>query len=106
MTLFQIYEYIYSYMNTNNEQRLLERQKQLKIQITGHLDILMGSVVKSPSMSGYCLTEKVKGKTVTRYVRKSIAPEAKAMSARCQKLWKLLRKLSSVNWEILKHGAE
>jgi hypothetical protein len=85
---------------------LLEKQKQLKAQVAGHLDILIGSVVKSPSMSGYCLTDKVHGKTVTRYVRKSVAAEAIKMTQQTQKLWKLLRKLSGVNWEILKQKSQ
>lgn len=93
-------------MKDNKLNKLLDKQKLLKAQIVDHLDILMGSVVKAPSMSGYCLTGKVKGKTVTRYVRKNVVPEAKAMSAKCQKLWKLLRALSEVNWEILKQKAE
>jgi len=86
--------------------QLLQRQAQLKTQIAGHLDILIGSVVKSPSMSGYCLTDKVHGKTVTRYVRKSVATEAIQMTRRTQKLWKLLRKLSGINWDILKQKSD
>jgi len=92
-------------MKSHKLHPLLERQKQLKAQVVGHLDILIGSVVKSPSMSGYCLTDKVHGKTVTRYVRKSVVTEAQHMSAECQKLWKLLRALSRINWEILKEKA-
>ena len=57
-------------------------------------------------MGGHCLTDKIKGKTVTRYVRQSVVPEAMKMSQRCQKLWKLLRQLSQVNWQILKQKAE
>ncbi len=107
MTVCQIYEYIYSYMKQSNKlDQLLQRQKQFKIQIASHLDILIGSVVKSPSMSGYCLTDKVHGKTVTRYVRKSVANEAIRMTGQTQKLWKLLRKLSGINWEILKQKSE
>lgn len=89
-------------MKPNKLDVLLTRQKQLKTEIAGHLDILMGSVVKSPSMSGYCLTDKIKGKTVTRYVRKSVVADAQRMTAECQKLWKRLRALSGIHWEILK----
>jgi hypothetical protein len=89
-------------MKPNKLEVLLTRQKQLKAEIANHLDILMGSVVKSPSMSGYCLTDKIKGKTVTRYVRKSVVAEAQRMTFECQKLWKRLRSLSQIHWELLK----
>ncbi len=62
---------------------------------------LIGTVAKSPSMSGHNLTTKVDGKTVTLYVRKDIAPMAMEMSVRYKKLWTLIQKLSKVNWEIL-----
>jgi hypothetical protein len=62
---------------------------------------LIGTVAKSPSMSGHNLTTKVEGKTVTLYVRKDIAPMAIEMSIRYKKLWTLVQKLSKVNWEIL-----
>lgn len=42
--------------------QLQERQQQLKAQIVAHLDLLIGSVVRSPSMGGWCLTDKVGGK--------------------------------------------
>ena len=48
---------------------------------------LIGSVAKSPSMSGYNLTTKVEGKTVTLYVRKDIVPKAVEMNGRYKKLW-------------------
>lgn len=86
--------------------QLIENQRGLKVEVCAHLDILIGSVVKSPSMGGHCLTDKVKGKTVTRYVRKSVAAEAIQMTRKTQKLWKLLRKLSGVNWEILKQKSQ
>jgi hypothetical protein len=88
-------------MKTSQREALLIRQKQLKTEIADHLDILIGSAVKSPSMSGYCLTDKIKGKTVTRYVRKSIVVEAQRMTAECQQLWKRLRALSRIHWELL-----
>lgn len=61
----------------------------------------IGTVAKSPSMSGHNLTTKVEGKTVTLYVRKDIAPMATEMGLRYKKLWTLIQKLSRVNWEIL-----
>ena len=81
---------------------LKKQQARLKDDISAMLDsFIIGSVGKSPSMSGHNLTTKVEGKTVTLYVRKDIAPMATEMSVRYKKLWALIQKLSKVNWEIL-----
>jgi hypothetical protein len=75
----------------------------LRQEITAHLDsFLIGTVAKSPSMSGFSLTTKVEGKTVTLYIRKALVLKALEMGRRYNKLWSLLQKLSKVNWEILK----
>ena len=82
---------------------LKEQQRRLSEDIAAMLDsFLIGSVAKSPSMSGYNLTTKVKGKTVTLYVRKDIVPKAVEMSNRYKRLWSLIQKLSKINWEILR----
>lgn len=83
---------------------ILKKQKVLlKEDITAMLEsYLIGTVAKSPSMSGYNLTTKVNRKTVTLYVKKGIVPAALEMSKRYKKLWELIQKLSEVNWEILK----
>ena len=82
---------------------LKRRQILLRQEITAHLDsFLIGTVARSPSMSGYSLTTKVKGKTVTLYVRKDLVPKALEMGRRYNKLWSLIQKLSKINWEILK----
>lgn len=82
---------------------LKKRQALLRSEIIAHLDsFLIGTVAKSPSMSGYGLTTKVEGKTVTLYVRKDIVSKAMEMGKRYKKLWTLIQKLSKVNWEILK----
>jgi hypothetical protein len=84
-------------------QLLKKRQGLLLQEITAHLDsFLIGTVAKSPSMSGYGLTTKVKGKTVTLYVRKNLVLKALEMGRRYNKLWNLIQKLSKINWEILK----
>ena len=81
---------------------LLKQQARLKEDIAAMLDsFIIGTVAKSPSMSGHNLTTKVEGKTVTLYVRKGVAPMATEMSLRYKKLWTLIQKLSKVNWEIL-----
>ena len=87
-------------------QKLLKRQRDLKKKINSHLDLLMGSVVKSPTQSGYYLTDKVEGKTVTRYLRKSIRREAQQMTKNHRRIRGLLRRISAVNFEILKRKAE
>ena len=82
---------------------LKNRQDTLKTEICAMLDgFLIGSIGKSPSMSGHNLTTKENGKTVTVYVRKAIVPKASQMSKRYNRLWSLLQKLSKVNWELLK----
>ena len=81
---------------------LQRRQTRLREEITPLLDsFLIGTVAKSPSMTGHNLTTKVKGKTVTLYARKDIVPKALEMGKRYQKLWRLIQALSKVNWEIL-----
>ncbi|MBA4394312.1 MAG: hypothetical protein C0407_12245 [Desulfobacca sp.] len=82
---------------------LQKRKAALQEEIVAHLDsFLIGTVAKSPSMSGYNLTTKVEGKTVTLYVRKNLVPVAIEMSKRYKHLWILIQKLSKINWEILK----
>jgi len=81
---------------------LKKRQARLREDITAMLDsFLIGTVAKSPSMSGFNLTTKVQGKTVTLYVRKDIVPKAREMGQRYRRLWTLIQTLSKINWEIL-----
>ncbi len=81
---------------------LRKRQTRLREDIAVMLDsFLIGTVSKSPSMTGHSLTTKVEGKTVTLYVRKDIVPKALEMSSRYKRLWTLIQALSKVNWEIL-----
>lgn len=83
---------------------LLKRQRnRLKEDITTQLEFfLIGTIAKSPSMTGHGLTTKVKGKTVSLYVRKDIAKKATEMTRRYKILWLLVQKLSALNFEILK----
>lgn len=74
----------------------------LKEQICNNLDLLLGTVVRSPAMMYHSLTTKVDGKTVTRYVRKGLVPKVKKMTERHKKVRTLIQKLSKVNWELLK----
>jgi len=81
---------------------LRKQQTMLKEQICNNLDLLLGTVVRSPAMMYHSLTTKVDGKTVTRYVRKGLVPTVKKMTERHKKLRTLIQKLSKVNWELLK----
>ncbi len=82
---------------------LKKHRERLREDITANLDFfLIGTVAKSPSMTGHGLTTKVKGKTVSLYVRKDIVKKAQEMTKRYKKLWLLMQKLSKVNWKILK----
>jgi hypothetical protein len=81
---------------------LEKRRENLKEKIVRNLDLLAGSVAKSPSMTGHSLTTKKNGKTVTVYVRKEILSKAQAMTKRHKKVKALLLHLSRVNWEILR----
>jgi len=81
---------------------LKQRRDRLKNEICQTLDILIGTVNKSQSMTGHNITTKVEGKTVTLYVRKNIVRQAKEMTARNKKVRLLLQRLSKTNWEILK----
>jgi hypothetical protein len=81
---------------------LEKRQARLREDLASILgSFLMGTVAKSPSMTGHSLTTKVEGKTVTLYVRKDIVPKALEMGRRYHRLWALIQTLSKVNWEIL-----
>ena len=79
-----------------------KQQDMLKEQICRNLDLLVGSIVRSPAMMYHSLTTKVEGKTVTRYVRKGLVPKVKKMADRNKRVRTLIQKLSNVNWELLK----
>ena len=81
----------------------LRRQQAKLIQDVGALldSFLIGTVARPPSLAGHNLTTKVKGKTVTRYVRKDVVPMAQEMTRRYNVLWALIQELSRINWEVL-----
>ena len=82
---------------------LKKQQIRLKDDISNRLEnFLIGTVAKSPAMSGYGLTTKVNGKTVSLYVRKGVASQAQEMTGEYAKLWSRIQKLSKINWKILK----
>lgn len=77
------------------------RKEQLQRQINQALDLLQGSLHKNPSQRGYHLTVKVDQKTLTKYVRKELAPLVRAMTRNHLKVRKLLQRLSEANWRLL-----
>ncbi len=83
-----------------------KQQAMLKEQICKNLDLIVGSVVRSPAMMYHSLTTKVDGKTVTRYVRKGLVPQVKKMTDRHKRVRLLIQKLSKANWELLKLESE
>ena len=83
-------------------EKLKIQQESIKQQIRDNLDLLVGSVYRSPAMMNYSLTTKVNGKTVTKYVRKGLVPKAMEMTTRHKEVRKLIHQLSKINWELLK----
>ena len=83
-------------------ERLTKRRQRLKNQISANLDLLIGTIGKSPTMRHHNLTTKIDGKTTTRYVRKGLVRAARKMTARHAKAKALISELSQVNWELLK----
>ena len=65
------------------------------------MDLLVGSIYKTPSQTGYHLTPKVEGKSVTKYVRQSLVPQAQAMTENHLQVRALLRQLSQISWQLL-----
>ena len=81
---------------------LKQRQARLREDVAALLEsFLIGTISKSPSMTGHSLTTKRQGKTVTLYARKTLVPKAVEMSNRYKRLWTLLQALSKINWELL-----
>lgn len=77
------------------------RKQQLQRQILQSLDLLQGSLHKNPSQRGYHLTTKVDQKTVTKYVRKELVPQVRALTRNHLKVRQLLQRLSEANWRLL-----
>ncbi len=86
----------------NNPRQVLQfRQEQLQRQVIAALDLLQGSLHKTPSQRGYHLTTKVDQKTVTKYVRQELVPRVRAMTANHLKVRRLLQRISQTNWRLL-----
>lgn len=82
--------------------KLKNQKLLLKKQIYKNLDLIIGSVVRSPAMMYHSLTTKVEGKTVTRYIRQGLVPKVTEMTMRHKEARRLIQKLSKINWELLK----
>ena len=85
---------------------LEKRQALLQQQIAANLDLLIGTLAKSPAMRGYNLTTKRQGKTITAYVRKDLRRQVQIMTGRYQRVRRLLRQLSQINWQLLQQSAD
>lgn len=86
---------------------LTQRQERLKREISGNLDILIGSVsTKGPVRTGFNLTTKVDRKSVSRHIRKSLLGKVRRMTQRYKKLKALIQELSDTNWEIMKRESD
>lgn len=93
------------HLNTSMNKKikhLKERQAELKQQICENLDLLMGTINRSPAMMNYGLTTKVDGKSISRYVRKAWVPQVKKMTDRHKRVRMMIKELSDINWELLK----
>lgn len=86
---------------SKQSEHLQFRKQQLQRQILQSLDLLQGSLHKNPSQRGYHLTTKVDQKTVTKYVRKELVPQVRALTRNHLKVRRLLQRLSAVNWRLL-----
>ena len=82
------------------------RKEQLQRQINQALDLPQGSLHKNPSQRGYHLTTKADQKTVTKYVRRELVPQVRAMTRNHLKVRKLLQRLSEANWRLLQLPAD
>lgn len=91
---------------SKQHQVLRFRQEQLQRQINDALDLLQGSLHKNPSQRGYHLTTKVDQKTLTKYVRKELVPQVRAMTRNHLHVRKLLQRLSDANWRLLQLPAQ
>jgi hypothetical protein len=86
---------------------LEQKQQRLKREITENLDILIGSVsTKGPARTGFNLTTKIKQKTVSRHIRKSLVGVVRQMTRRHGRVKRLIQQLAETNWEILKRQSE
>ena len=88
--------------NSKQIEDLRSKQKLLKQQIIESLDLIIGTLNQSPAMRQPSLTTKVKGKTVSKYVRKGLISRVKTMTHNHKKVRDLIPKLSEINWELLK----
>ena len=85
---------------------LKQRKERLKKEISQTLEILIGTVNKSPTMTGHNLTTKVDGVTKTRHIPKDMVPLVRRMTQRHHHLKKLLKELGETNWLLIRAGVE
>ncbi len=81
---------------------LEQKRDRLKREVNQSLNFLVGSVTSQGPRGGHSLTNKVNGKTRSKYIRQAMLDEVRRMTRRHAKLKLLLKDLAEVNWEILK----
>jgi hypothetical protein len=88
-------------MELDPREALQFRQQQIKAQIDAALDLLGGFLYRSPRMRGHHLVQYSAGRRVTKYVRKRLVAQTRAMVQNRQRVEDLLGQLSEVNWRLL-----
>lgn len=96
--LFQTCAYMRMVENSWN---LRQKQERLKREIINNLDFVIGSVTTQGIRGGFNLTTGEKGKTRTKYIRRALLQDVRAMIERHRQLKELLKELSEVNWALL-----
>ena len=90
----------------NSIWHLHQKKERLKREISENLDFLVGSVTTQGATGGFILTNKVKTKTQSKYIRKGMIDQVRRMTKVHKKLKGLLSELAEVNWELLKLESE
>lgn len=81
---------------------LQQKKQRLEREIACNLDFVIGSVTSQGPRGGFSLTNKVDGKTRSKYIRTSMVKAVRRLTRQHAKLKDLLKELAEVNWELLK----
>ena len=81
---------------------LQQKKQRLEREIANNLDFVIGSVTSQGPRGGFSLTNKVDGKTRSKYIRTSLLGDVRRRTRQHAKLKGLLKELAEVNWDLLK----
>ena len=81
---------------------LQQKKQRLEREIANNLDFVIGSVTSQGPRGGFSLTNKVAGKTRSKYIRTSMVDDVRRRTRQHAKLKGLLKELAEVNWDLLK----